>query len=62
MSNNVDTNIINEYNSINSKSLWTEEGEKNTSYFLQMEKRNYCNKVVTNLMTDNGMITEQTKT
>ena len=33
---------------LRSKCRWVEEGEKNSSYFLRLEKRNYCNKVISN--------------
>ena len=34
---------------IKSKARWVEEGEKSTSYFLRLEKHNYCNKLITKL-------------
>ena len=38
---------------IRSKADWTELGEKNTRYFLNLEKRNYNNKCITKLIKDN---------
>ena len=40
------------------KARWIEEGEKNTAYFLSLEKRNYQNKLITQIVTEQGMITE----
>ncbi len=31
------------------KVKWYEKGEKSTKYFLNLEKRNYCNKVISKL-------------
>ena len=39
-----------------SKCQWTEEGEKNTSYFLRLEKQNFCNKLITQLNVDGDII------
>ncbi len=37
---------------------WYKEGEKSTKYFLNLEKRNYCNKVISKLrQEDNKLIT-----
>lgn len=41
---------------LRAKCLWTEEGEKNTSYFLRLEKRNYANKVITQLLVEDQII------
>ena len=43
---------------IRSKAQWIEEGEKSTSYFLRLEKHNYCNKLITKLEIDNMIITD----
>jgi hypothetical protein len=43
---------------IRSRIKWTEEGEKNTSYFLQLEKHNYINKRISNLLVNNKEITD----
>ena len=43
---------------LRSKVQWTEEGEKNTSYFLRLEKNNYCNKLITKLNVDENIITD----
>ena len=37
---------------LRSKCQWAEEGEKSTKYFLRLEKRNYCNKVISQLMDE----------
>ncbi len=45
---------------LRSRSKWVEEGEKNTSYFLKLEKRNQKLKCITKLCTEGGqIITEQ---
>ena len=41
---------------LRSKTQWTEEGEKNTAYFLRLEKNNYCNKHITQLQVNNDII------
>ena len=45
---------------IRTHARWIEDGEKATKYFCNLEKRNYINKTVTHIITDNGNeITEQ---
>ena len=44
-----------------SKARWVEEGEKNTRYFLNLEKKNYLNKVITTLNIDGKIITDPQK-
>lgn len=45
---------------LRSKAKWVEEGEKNTSYFLKLEKRNQKLKSITKLCTNSGeTVTEQ---
>ena len=39
-----------------SKVKWAEAGEKNTKYFLNLEKRNAINKTITKLESDKGII------
>jgi hypothetical protein len=39
---------------VRSKADWTEFGEKNTKYFLNLEKINYKNKCITKLIDENG--------
>ncbi len=34
---------------ISCKEKWYEQGEKSTKYFLNLEKRNYCNKVISKM-------------
>ena len=41
---------------LRSKCRWTEEGEHNTSYFLRLEKNNFCNKVISQLYCDGNII------
>ncbi len=41
---------------LRSKCKWTEEGEKNPSYFLRLEKHNYCNKNISQLEINNKII------
>ena len=48
---------------LRAKALWTEEGEKNTKYFLNLEKRNYNTKNITTLISNEGKeITELEET
>ena len=45
---------------LRSKAKWSEEGEKNTKYFLNLEKRNYNQKTIKKLIRTNGdEITDQ---
>ena len=47
---------------LRSKAKWIEEGEKNTKYFLNLEKRNYNNTCIKTLINkDNTEITDMTK-
>ena len=39
---------------LRSKAVWVEHGEKNTKYFLNLEKRNYNKKVITKLKKSDG--------
>ena len=39
---------------LRSKAQWIEEGEKNTKYFLNLEKRNYEKKHIKKLIDDRG--------
>lgn len=41
---------------IRSKVTWTEHGERSSKYFLGLEKRNYKNKCITTLQTDDGKV------
>ena len=42
---------------LRSKTQWVEEGERNTSYFLRLEKQNFCNKLITKIKTEKEVIT-----
>ncbi|KAL9958928.1 hypothetical protein ACROYT_G036005 [Oculina patagonica] len=44
-----------------SKVRWTEEGEKPTKYFLNMERKNYNKKIITELQTSEGLNTTDEK-
>jgi hypothetical protein len=44
-----------------SKCQWAEYGEKNSKYFLNLEKYNYENKHITNLNIDGNMVTKETE-
>ena len=46
---------------LRSKVQWTEEGEKNTSYFLRLEKNNYCIKLITKLQVEDETISEPSR-
>ena len=39
---------------LRSKAKWSEEGEKNTKYFLNLEKRKYNQKCIKKLIGTNG--------
>ncbi len=41
---------------IRSKARWVEEGEKNTKYFFNLEKRNYVNKMITCLNVNDELV------
>ena len=41
-----------------SKCQWTEEGEKNTAYFLRLEKCNYVNKLISKIKFDEDILTD----
>ena len=43
---------------LRSKCKWVEEGEKNTSYFLRLEKQNFCNKLISQLSVNDTIITD----
>lgn len=43
---------------LRSKCKWVEEGEKNTSYFLRLEKHNFCNKLISQIEVNNIIISE----
>ena len=42
---------------LRSKFQWVEEGEKNTAYFLRLEKQNYYNKLITKIKKEDKLIT-----
>ena len=42
---------------LRSKSRWYEQGERNTRYFFNLEKRNYCKKTITKLKCSNNTYT-----
>ena len=46
-------------NIIRARAKWAEEGEKNTSFFLSLEKRNSENKNISQLQINNTIITER---
>jgi hypothetical protein len=45
-------------NILRSKIQWVEEGERNSAFFLRLEKHNYCNKLITKLNVDKKIITK----
>uniref|UniRef100_A0A3B3HNI1 Reverse transcriptase domain-containing protein n=1 Tax=Oryzias latipes TaxID=8090 RepID=A0A3B3HNI1_ORYLA len=46
---------------IRSRAKWLENGEKNTSYFFALEKRNYKRNTITKLKIDNNICTDPTE-
>ena len=42
-----------------SRANWVNEGEKNTKYFLSLEKKNQSNNVITKLNTENGIVSSE---
>ena len=44
---------------IRSRANWVNEGEKNTKYFLSLEKKNQSNNVITKLNTENGIVSSE---
>ncbi len=44
---------------LSSKTKWFEEGEQYSIFFLNLEKLNYSNKLITNLKVDEKIIKEQ---
>ena len=46
---------------LRSRSRYEELGEKPTKYFLQLENRNYTNKVINKLVDENGNEFNDTK-
>ena len=44
-----------------SKIKWAEQGEKNSKYFLNLEKKNYVNKLITQLKVGDDLITDPDK-
>ena len=44
---------------LRAKAQWIEEGEKNSSYFLRLEKSNYCNKLITKLQVGDEIINNE---
>ena len=43
---------------VRTKSKWIAEGERNTKYFFNLEKRNYQKKCISRVQTENGIITD----
>ena len=43
---------------VRTKSKWIAEGERNTKYFFNLEKRNYKKKCISRVQTENGIITD----
>ena len=44
-----------------SKAKWIHEAERNTRFFFNLEKRNYINKSMQSLVTDNGQLVSEFK-
>ena len=41
-----------------SKCQWTEENEKNTAYFIRLEKCNYVNKLISKIEIDEDILSD----
>ena len=46
---------------LSSKCKWVENGEKATKYFINLEKRNYNRKVITEIESENGSLIKDDK-
>ncbi len=46
---------------LRTKCTWTEDGEKKLTFFLNLEKKNYCNKLITSLEVDGKIIIDKKK-
>ena len=46
---------------VRSRANWFENGEKNTKFFINLEKRNQKQKLITNIYNDNGDLVSSTK-
>ena len=46
---------------IRSKAKWIHEVKRNTRYFFNLQKRNYINKSMQSLVTDNGQLVSEFK-
>ena len=46
---------------VRSRSLWYEKGERNSKYFLGLEKRNYMSRLIPFLKVDTSIIYSQTE-
>ena len=46
---------------LRSRARWTEDGEKNTKYFLNLEKKNACDKSISQLQLNDGTIIDDPK-
>ena len=46
---------------LRSRAQWVEEGETNSSYFLRLEKNNYCNKLIDKIQNGDQIITDPTE-
>ena len=46
---------------IRSKAKWIHEADRNTRYVFILEKRNYINKSIQSLVTDNGLLVSEFK-
>ena len=46
---------------LHSKAKWVEDGEKNTAFFLNLEKRNFSNKLISQLQVGDDIISEPTQ-
>ena len=56
------SNKTNKGTILRSKTLWCENGEKNSKYFLHLEKRNFLRKKISKLKLSNGEETDDAET
>ncbi len=46
---------------LRTKCIWTRDGETNSIFFLNLDKKNYCNKLIISLEVDGNIIKDKKK-